>query len=129
MPHLPHVPHKKALTLLVISIVLSSATGYVKLKAPYAKNLNITGVSWVGDTVEVTGSVDIEFKNHKAWDEFGYKDGNFPYFYAYWESQVENPPKVFSYDGISVKLLDIEWTLAQHNKNYDHLTFMIKVQV
>jgi len=128
MPHLPHVPHKKAITLLVISIVLSSAIGYVKLKVPYAKNLEITGVNWDGDTVHVTGSVDIEFKNHKAWTEFGYKDGNFQYFHDYWVTQATEKA-LFSYNGVTVRLLEMDWTLAQHYKNYDHLLFTIKAQL
>ena len=30
---------------------------------------------------------------------------------------------------VDVKLLDIEWELAQHYKNYDHLHFTMKLQL
>ena len=108
---------------------MSSATGYIKLKVPYAKNLVITSVSFpASDTVLVTGSVDIDFKDHKAWKEFGYKDGNFQYFRDYWVAQA-TAKALFSYNGVTVRLLDIDWTQTQLDKNHDRLTFMIKVQL
>lgn len=113
---------KTILGLLIVSIAAYAAVGYINIRVPYAKSLvlHIDDVS--NGMVTVSGSVDIKYKNPKAWTEFGYKDGNFYYFSKYWEDQVGNE---FSYAGITVRLEGININLDQHTQSYDHLTFTI----
>ncbi len=116
---------KSIVSTLIIGFALSAAIGVVNFKAPYAKNLDVHLASWNGNTLTFTGSVDIHYKNPQAWSDFGYKDGNFQYFYAYWQQQEG---KTFSYAGVTVKLIDVTITLTQHTPSYDHLIFSVQLQ-
>jgi hypothetical protein len=116
---------KSIVSMLIIGIAMSAAVGIVNVKAPYAKNFEVHLASWDKGILTFTGSVDIHYKNPQAWIDIGYKDGNFQYFYAYWQQQEG---KTFSYAGVNVKLIDVSMTLAQHTKSSDHLTFTIMLQ-
>ena len=116
---------KSIVSMLIIGLVMSAAAGIVNVKAPYAKNFGVHLASWDGNILTFTGSVDIQYKNPQAWSDIGYKDGNFKYFYEYWQNQEG---KTFSYAGVNVKLIDVAMTLSQHTQTFDHLQFTIKLQ-
>jgi hypothetical protein len=116
---------KTVIGMLIVPIAVSATVGYVNFKAPYAKNLDLHVGSIEGNTVTIIGSVDIHYKNPQAWRDFGYKDGNFQYFYQYWQDQEG---KTFTYAGISAKLLDITIVLAEHTPSKDHLEFTIVLE-
>jgi hypothetical protein len=117
---------KTMIGMLIIGIAISATIGYVNWKAPYAKNLSLHVDKVDGNIITVSGSVDILYKNPQAWKEFGYKDGNFNYFYQYWQNQEQ---KTFTYAGVDAKLIDITIVLAGHTQSKDHLEFTIVLQI
>ena len=144
---------KTLLSILLAALVASGAIGYANLKLPYVKNLQITGIE--ASTINpgayvVTGLVDVDFKNHKAWVEGvgGYKEDNFYYMNKWWDINMEG--KDFSFDGQEVKklghevkalkgllpkgiyvvhLYSINWELDEHFKNHDRVKFTAELQL
>jgi hypothetical protein len=117
---------KSIVGMLIIGLAISAVVGVVHVKAPYAKNLEVRLTSWDGNTLTFTGSVDINYKNSQAWTDIGYKEGNFKYFYQYWQNQEG---KTFSYSGVNVKLIDITMVPTYNLAlGYDHIHFTIKLQ-
>ncbi len=116
---------KTVFGILVVSIAISAAVGFVNLRAPYAKNLNAHFDGVNNGVYSFSGSVDIIYRNPQAWRDFGYKDGNFYFFNQYWENQVGN---TFTFAGVSAKLVDISITLDGHFQSHDHLLFTVKLQ-
>jgi len=112
--------------MLIVGFAVSSTVGYLNFKAPYARNLDLKVDSIEGNIVTVVGSVDILYKNPRAWRDFGYKDGNFNYFYQYWQDQEG---KTFRYAGVTAKLLDITIVLAKHTLSEDNLYFKIVLEI
>jgi hypothetical protein len=117
---------KSIVSMLIVGLAISVAVGIVHVKAPYAKNLEVHLASWDGNVLTFAGSVDINYKNPQAWTDIGYKEGNFQYFYQYWQNQEG---KTFSYSGVNVKLIDVNMGMT-HNPNHatDHIQFTIKLQ-
>ncbi len=118
--------NKLLINTIMIGLAISMATGFAQIKFPFAKDLNVSITSINGNVVTLDGSVKIHYKNPQAWTDFGYKDNNFYFFNQYWISQEG---KTFTSNGISVKLLNIDITLAQHTPSYDKLVFKITVQI
>ncbi len=111
--------------VLLISLGISAAAGFVSIKAPYAKNLNVHFDGFSDGVYTFSGSVDIHYKNPQAWTDFGYKEGNFYFFNQYWQSQVGN---TFTFAGVTAKLVGITIVLAGHTQSSDHLVFTVKLQ-
>ena len=149
---------KILLSILLAALVASSAIGYVNLKLPYVKDLKVTSITFSQlheNAFVVTGTVDVDFKNHKAWIEGvgGYKGGeeNFPDFQAWWDDlegskwtfdgkEVKRLPhelgklgkglsKGLFDDVYVVKLWSVDWELLEHYKNHDILGFTVELQL
>ncbi len=113
------------LSWTVVCIVVSLAVGYVSSAYPYVKHIKASPVAIQGSTVTIKGTVDIYFTD-RAWQEIGYKHGNFYYFDRYWQSQEGHR---FSYMGVNVMLEHIDWTLVRHYQDHDRLSFVLRVKV
>lgn len=116
---------KSIVSMVIIGLAISAAAGIVNLKAPYAKNFEVRLSSWEGNILTFTGSIDIYYKYPQAWRDIGYKDGNFKYFYQYWQDQEGN---TFRYANVNVRLVDVFMDLTKHTASYDHIRFTIKIQ-
>ena len=87
----------------------------IAARFPFLQNLTVTSYAFAGDCLVVTGTLEVAL-TEEAWTEFGYRDGNFPWFDAWWEQQEGN---VYG----PVRLISIEWTLLEHTESYDRLGF------
>lgn len=113
------------LSWTVVCLVVAIAVGYVSSAYPYVKNVRASPVAVQGSTVTIKGTVDIYFTD-RAWEEIGYKSGNFYHFDKYWQSQEGHR---FSYMGVTVRLEHIDWTLVRHYQDHDRLSFVLRVRV
>jgi hypothetical protein len=113
------------LTWTVVCLVVALASCYLAAAFPFFKHINATPVAIQGDTVTIKGTVDVYF-SCQAWREFGYKNGNFPYFDHWWHQQIGN---TYWYMGVHAKLVYIDWTLLQHYPDHDHLGYVMKIKV
>jgi hypothetical protein len=113
------------LSWAVVCVVIAVAVGYLSSAYPYVKNIKAAPVAIQGSTVTIKGSVDIYFTD-RAWEEIGYKRGNFYHFDKYWQSQEGHK---YSYLGYTVTLVHMDWTLVKHYRDHDRLSFVMKVKI
>ena len=100
---------------VIVKLLMIVFPMIIAARFPFLQNFEVTSYSLVGDHLVVTGTVEVPFTD-QAWEEFGYRDGNFPWFDAWWEQQEGN-----MYG--PVRLISIEWTLLEHTESYDRLGF------
>jgi hypothetical protein len=108
--------------LISIPLILSM----VMATYPFIKDLRLTSFSMNGNTVTVSGTMDVHF-TPQAWNDFGYKPNNFYYFNAWWQAEVG---KVIYQSGrTEVILKSVTWTVLEHTATYDRLSFKFTVEI
>jgi hypothetical protein len=93
---------------------------------PFIHNFTISSYSFKDGRLVVSGRMDVYFTK-QAWDEFGYKQGNFYWFNLWWQQQVGKV--VYNEQGTKVKLVSVTWTLLKQTKTYDTLGFNFTFQI
>ena len=98
----------KMIYIIVPAIIMS--------RYSFVQNLTVTSFNYADGQLIVNGTMDVYFSD-QAWEQFGYKDGNFGYFNQWWEDNEGNLR--FG----AIKLVDITWTLLEEHETYDKLGF------
>jgi hypothetical protein len=109
----------------VVGLAISLAACAIGAAYPYVKHINAAPVAIQGNVVTIKGTVDIYFCE-RAWEEIGYKPGNFKYYDRWWHEQIGN---TYCYMGVRAQLVYIDWTLLHHYCDHDRLSYVLKVKV
>jgi len=93
----------------------------IMARYPFIQNLTVTSFNYKNGQLIVTGTMDVYFTD-QAWEQFGYKDGNFYWFNEWWQEHEGNLR--FG----AIRLVDVEWTLLEPHETYNKLAFTAVVE-
>jgi hypothetical protein len=99
---------------LIAAIYLSPSI--IMAQYSFIQDMKIVSVTTDGKYTVVSGTMKVYFCD-EAWEEFGYKSGNFYWFQKWWN---DNEP--FKYGVVEID--KVSWTLLEHTASYDELAFV-----
>lgn len=102
----------KMLYMIIPAIIMA--------RYPFIQNFTATSLTYENGYLIVSGTLDVYFRE-QAWNDFGYKKGNFDWFNEWWQNQVGNRYGPFT-------LVSINWNLIEETETHDKLSFLIVLE-